>query len=79
MEDLICLRVILLNFTGYLYDPGMPGEIQTSISLKEVITGTEITIIQEGIPAAIPLEYCYLGWQESLTQLAFLVEPEVKD
>jgi uncharacterized protein YndB with AHSA1/START domain len=68
-----------IRYTDSFDDPGMPGEIRTSINLKEGIAGTEITITQEGIPAAIPLEYCYLGWQESLTQLAYLVEPEIKD
>lgn len=68
-----------IRYTDRFDDPGMPGEIQTYVNLKEVIGGTEITITQEGIPAAIPLEYCYLGWQESLTQLAYLVEPEIPD
>ncbi len=58
-------------------DPGMPGEMQTTISLKPVSCGTELNIVQEGIPEAIPPEACYLGWQESLTLLAQLVEAEI--
>ena len=58
-------------------DPNLPGEMQTTITLKKVSCGTEVTIVQEGIPAAIPAEMCYLGWQESLNQLAKLVEPEI--
>lgn len=69
----------VIRYTDSFDDPGMPGEIQTSVHLKEVLAGTELTITQEGIPAAIPIEYCYLGWQESLSLLAFLVEPEIKD
>jgi hypothetical protein len=57
----------------------MPGETQTTVNLKEVMGGTELSITQEGIPAAIPLEYCYMGWQESLSLLALLVEPEIPD
>lgn len=57
----------------------LPGEMQVSIDLKSVSCGTEIKIVQEGIPAVIPTEMCYLGWQESLKQLARLVEPEIPD
>jgi uncharacterized protein YndB with AHSA1/START domain len=60
-------------------DPGMPGEMQVTISLKKVLCGTELSIVQEGIPEAIPVEFCYLGWQESLSLLAHLVEPEIPD
>jgi len=60
-------------------DPNLPGEMKTTITLKKVSCGTEVTIVQEGIPAAIPVEACYLGWQESLNQLAKLVEPEIPD
>jgi uncharacterized protein YndB with AHSA1/START domain len=60
-------------------DPGLPGEMQVTISLRKVLCGTELTIVQEGIPEAIPTEFCYLGWQESLTLLAHLVEPEIPD
>ena len=59
-------------------DPNLPGQMQTTISLKKVSVGTELTVVQEGIPSAIPVEACYLGWQESLTLLTQLVEPEIK-
>lgn len=58
-------------------DPNMPGEMKTTIKLKQVSTGTELNIVQEGIPEVIPAEACYLGWQESLTLLAKLVEAEI--
>ena len=58
-------------------DPNLPGEMQVTISLKKVFCGTELSVVQEGIPSAIPVEACYLGWQESLTLLAQLVEAEV--
>jgi uncharacterized protein YndB with AHSA1/START domain len=58
-------------------DPNLTGEMQTTISLKKVSVGTELTIVQEGIPGAIPVEACYLGWQESLALLAMLVEPAI--
>jgi len=60
-------------------DPNLPGEMQTTITLKKVSVGTELNITQEGIPAIIPAEACYRGWQESLTLLANLVEPEIPD
>ena len=60
-------------------DPNLPGEMKTTVNLTQVSCGTEIAIVQEGIPAVIPLEMCYLGWQESLAQLANLVEPEIPD
>lgn len=60
-------------------DPNMPGEMQNTITLKKVSVGTELNIVQEGVPAVIPAEACYLGWQESLTLLAKLVEPEIPD
>lgn len=59
-------------------DPSLPGQMQTTISLKQVSVGTELTVVQEGIPPAIPVEACYLGWQESLTLLTQLVEAEIK-
>lgn len=68
-----------LKYIDKFEDPGMPGEMHVSITLHEVICGTELQIVQEGIPAAIPVEMCYLGWQESLSQLAHLVEPEISD
>lgn len=58
-------------------DPNLPGEMTTSVWLKKVSVGTEIKILQEGIPSAIPVEMCYLGWQESLDKLTKLVEPEI--
>jgi len=60
-------------------DPNLPGQMQTTISLKKVSVGTELSIVQEGIPSAIPVEACYLGWQESLTLLTQLVEAEIKE
>jgi len=68
-----------LRYTDKFDDPNLPGEMQTTISLKPVFCGTELNITQEGIPAAIPVEACYLGWQESLTLLAKLVEAEIPD
>ena len=69
----------LVRYTDKFDDPNMPGEMQTSVTLKEVSGGTDVSIVQEGIPEAIPLESCYLGWQESLVQLAQLVEPTIPD
>lgn len=60
-------------------DPNMPGEMKTTVTLKAVSVGTEINIVQEGIPEMIPVEACYLGWQESLTLLALLVEANIPD
>ena len=68
-----------IRYTDKFEDPGMPGEMQVSISLKQVACGTELSIVQEGVPAAIPVEFCYLGWQESLSLLAHVVEPEIPD
>jgi uncharacterized protein YndB with AHSA1/START domain len=69
----------LLKYTDKFDDPNMPDEMMTTVSLRKVIGGTEIKILQEGIPAVIPVEMCYLGWQESLEKLAMLVEPEIPD
>lgn len=66
-----------IRYTDQFDDPNLPGEMHVSINLKTVSCGTELTIVQEGVPAVIPLEMCYLGWQESLSQLAKLVEPEI--
>jgi len=60
-------------------DPSLPGEMQTTIILTKVSCGTDLSIVQEGVPGVIPAEACYLGWQESLAQLAKLVEPEIPD
>jgi len=68
-----------IRHTDKFDDPNLPGQMQTTISLKEVSVGTEVSIIQEGIPSVIPVEACYLGWQESLTLLAQLVEAEIKE
>ena len=69
----------LLKYTDRFDDPNLPGEMTTSVSLRKVSVGTEIRIVQEGIPGVIPLEMCYLGWQESLEKLARLVEPDIPD
>jgi uncharacterized protein YndB with AHSA1/START domain len=66
-----------IRYTDRFDDPNLPGEMQTMVSLKQVSCGTGINIVQEGIPEAIPPEACYLGWQESLTLLAQLVEAEI--
>ncbi|ACB35971.1 Activator of Hsp90 ATPase 1 family protein [Leptothrix cholodnii SP-6] len=66
-------------YTDRFDDPNLPGEMRTTIRLRPVSCGTEITIVQDGIPAVVPVEMCYLGWQESLEQLARLVEPEIAD
>lgn len=67
----------LLRYTDVFDDPNLPGVMQVTVSLKPVSCGTELNIMQEGIPELIPVEMCYLGWQESLTLLALLVEPEI--
>ncbi|WP_295004543.1 SRPBCC family protein [uncultured Dechloromonas sp.] len=67
----------LLRYTDRFDDPNLPGVLQVTVTLTPVLCGTELHIVQEGIPDAIPVEMCYLGWQESLTQLAALVEPEI--
>ena len=69
----------LIRYTDKFDDPNLPGEMQTTITFKKVSCGTEVSIVQEGIPSAIPAEACYLGWQESLTLLAKLVEAEIPD
>jgi uncharacterized protein YndB with AHSA1/START domain len=68
-----------IRHTDTFDDPNLPGEVQTTISLKQVSFGTELNVVQEGVPAAIPPEACYLGWQESLTLLAQLVEAEISE
>jgi uncharacterized protein YndB with AHSA1/START domain len=60
-------------------DPNLPGEMQVTVTLRQVLCGTEINIVQEGVPEVIPVEMCYLGWQESLAQLATLVEPDIQE
>ena len=69
----------LLRYVDEFEDPNMPGQMQVTVQLKTVVCGTEVNIVQEGIPAMIPVEFCYLGWQESLTLLAQLIEAEIPD
>ena len=69
----------LIRYTDQFDNPQMPGEIQVTITLRPVFCGTELQILQQGLPEAIPVEFCYLGWQESLQLLALLVEPEIPD
>ncbi|HET6421298.1 MAG TPA: SRPBCC family protein [Geobacteraceae bacterium] len=66
-----------IRYTDRFDDPNLPGDVHTTVSLKQVSCGTELTIVQEGVPGAIPAEACYLGWQESLALLAKLVEAEI--
>ena len=67
----------LIRYTDKFDDPNLPGVIEVSVRLRPVLCGTDISIVQDGIPDVIPLEMCYLGWQESLAQLATLVEPDL--
>jgi uncharacterized protein YndB with AHSA1/START domain len=66
-----------IRYTDQFDDPGLPGRMQVTIELRKVMTGTELHIAQDGLPPQIPVEFAYLGWQESLTLLAQLVEPEI--
>ncbi len=66
-----------IRYTDQFDDPNLPGTLQVTVSLKPVLCGTDVSIVQAGVPEAIPLEMCYLGWQESLAQLATLVEPDI--
>ena len=68
-----------IRYADRFDDPNLPGKIQTTITLKQVSVGTELNIVQEGVPAVIPAEVCYLGWQESLVLLSKLVEAEILD
>lgn len=68
-----------LRYSDVFDDPNLPGEMITTVTLRKALPGTELTVQQEGIPDAIPAEMCYLGWQESLAQLALVVEPEIKE
>lgn len=68
-----------IRHTDKFDDPNLPGQMQTTVSLKNVSGGTELSVVQEGIPSAIPVEECYLGWQESLMLLTQLVEAEIKE
>ena len=66
-----------IRYSDRFEDPNLPGTMQATISLRQVSCGTELHVLQEGLPEVIPVEMCYLGWQESLAQLARLVEPEI--
>ncbi len=68
-----------IRYSDKFDDPNLPGEMETTVTLKPVSCGTDVTIVQAGVPDVIPLEMCYLGWQESLAQLATLVEPVIAD
>ena len=68
-----------LRYTDNFDDPSLPGEIQVTVDLKKVSLGTDISIVQEGLPSVIPLEACYIGWQQSLNNLAKLVEPDIPE
>ena len=68
-----------IRYTDKFDDANLPGEMQVTVTLKKVSCGTELSVVQEGVPEAIPPDACYLGWQESLAQLAKLVEPEIPD
>jgi uncharacterized protein YndB with AHSA1/START domain len=67
-----------LRYTDKFDDPNLPGELRVTITLKKVLVGTELNVVQEGIPDVIPVEACYLGWQQSLENLAKLVEPDIQ-
>jgi uncharacterized protein YndB with AHSA1/START domain len=69
----------IIRYTDRFDDPNLPGEIQVTVRLNKVLVGTELNIVQEGVPDVIPAEACYLGWQESLAQLAQLVEPDIRN
>ena len=68
-----------IRYSDKFDDPNLPGEMETTVSLRQVACGTELMVVQDGIPEAIPVEMCYLGWQESLAQLMTLVEPVIPD
>jgi uncharacterized protein YndB with AHSA1/START domain len=68
-----------IRYTDHFDDPNLPGTMQVTVTLRALPFGTEVNIVQEGIPEAIPVEMCYMGWQESLEQLAKLVDPEIPD
>jgi uncharacterized protein YndB with AHSA1/START domain len=67
-----------LRYTDRFDDPNLPGQMEVTVTLRKVSVGTEVTIVQDGVPDAIPVEACYLGWQESLKNLARLVEPDIR-
>jgi uncharacterized protein YndB with AHSA1/START domain len=67
-----------LRYTDMFDDPNLPGEIMVTVTIKKVLVGAEVNIVQEGLPDVIPVEACYLGWQQSLNNLAKLIEPDIK-
>jgi len=68
-----------IRYSDQFDDPNLPGEMTTTVTIKQVSCGSDVTIVQEGVPSVIPPEMCYLGWQESLDQLAKLAEPDIPD
>lgn len=68
-----------IRYSDTFDDPNLPGEMNVTVTLKKVLCGTEVNIVQEGVPEVIPAEMCYLGWQESLVQLAQVVEPDIQN
>lgn len=68
-----------IRYTDRFDDPNLPGNMQVTVTFRPVACGTDVTIVQEGVPEAIPVEFCYVGWQESLAMLAQLVEPNIPD
>jgi uncharacterized protein YndB with AHSA1/START domain len=68
-----------IRYTDRFDDPNLPGEMHVTVTLRTVASGTELDVVQEGVPAVIPADSCYLGWQQSLSQLVDLVEPEIPD
>lgn len=68
-----------IRYTDQFENPGLPGQMQVTVTFKAVLCGTELTVLQEGLPDTIPVEFCYLGWQESLNLLAHVVEPQIPD
>jgi uncharacterized protein YndB with AHSA1/START domain len=69
----------LIRYTDKFDDANLPGEMQVTVTFRKVSCGTELSVVQEGVPDVIPAEQCYLGWQESLAQLANLADPEIRD
>jgi uncharacterized protein YndB with AHSA1/START domain len=69
----------MIRYTDRFDDTNLPGEMQVTVTLRKVSCGTELSVVQEGVPDVSPAEQCYLGWQESLAQLAHLVDPEIRD
>lgn len=69
----------LIKYTDKFDDPNLPGEILVTVNIRQVMCGTEVHVVQENIPTVIPVEMCYLGWQESLSKLANLIEPDIKE